>query len=288
MRVVALTTGTVQIKTAMARGRGASAPVRLARTLLDREYTRALPIHAWLVEHPDGPLLIDTGELCGTRDLPLARFHVEREHEIDRELARAGVQAGELRAVVLTHLHGDHVNGLRRLAGARVLADRQALAFAGARKLRARGASAVEAIELRERPFGAFARSAPLTGDARVVAVPVPGHARGQIAVIVVDDDGRHLLIAGDSAYSEAQLLGGWVDGVSLSARHARSSLDTIRAHAREHATVFLPSHDPDSAARLRGGTLVAPAPAPAPEPASAGGGVAREALAPVERTARG
>jgi N-acyl homoserine lactone hydrolase len=49
MQIRALSTGTVQIKTAMARGRR---PIRLVRMLLDRSYTDWLPIHAWLIEHP--------------------------------------------------------------------------------------------------------------------------------------------------------------------------------------------------------------------------------------------
>ena len=248
MKIQALSTGTVRIKTAMARGRGSALPSRLARTLLDREFTGELPIHAWLIEHPQGPILVDTGERSETSDTPIARFSVSREQEIDRQLALHGVKPADLVQVVLTHLHGDHINGLARLRGAHVLASPEALR-GGARALRRRGVTA-RPLSLAERPFGAFARSAVLTADGSVVAVPVPGHARGQIAVVVVEQD-RHLLIAGDSAYSQQQLLDLHPDGVSLSARRAVESMRTIIGHASLHPTVFLPSHDPDSQARL-------------------------------------
>ncbi len=258
MNIHPLTTGTVEIKTAMERGRGAG-PLRFARTLLDRGYTGHLPIHAWLIEHPDGPVLVDAGELARTRDMPIARFHVDRDQEIDRALASAGVAPADLALVVLTHLHGDHVNGLSRLPGTRVLASAEALSRGGARGLARRTASQAMPIELRSEPFGAFARSAPLTPDGRVVAVAVPGHARGQIAVAVVEDD-HHVLIAGDSAYSQAQVIDLHPDGVSVSAREAVRSMRTILAHARDYATVFLPSHDPDSAERLRTRTVLSTA----------------------------
>src|SRR5579859_3445411 len=242
----ALSTGTVQIKTAMQQGRS---PARLLRTLLDRSYTGELPIHAWVIEHPEGPILVDTGELSSTPNPPVARFHVRREEEIDRLLDGLGLAPSDLVAVVLTHLHGDHRNGLARLPGVRVLVSAEALTRGGAWRLRRRGATP-EPLELTSGPFGGFTRSAPITADRRVVAVPVPGHARGQIAVAVVEP-GHHVLLAGDSAYTQGQLLALAPDGVSISPGQAVASMRAILDHARLQPTVFLPSHDPESAARL-------------------------------------
>ncbi|HUO73792.1 MAG TPA: N-acyl homoserine lactonase family protein [Solirubrobacteraceae bacterium] len=248
MEIHALTTGTVRIKTAMARGRGRG-PVRFARTLLDRSYTDELPIHAWLIEHPEGPILVDAGELAETADPPIAHFAVTQEHEIDRQLAAIGVGPADLRRVVLTHLHGDHMNGVARLPGVEVVAGAEALTRGGVRALARLGVAAT-ALSLDGRAFGPFARSAPLTADGRVIAVPIPGHARGQIAVVVLEDE-CDVMIAGDSAYNEQQLLDLHVDGVSLSARQAIDSMRRIIEHARRQPTVYLPSHDPGAARRL-------------------------------------
>jgi glyoxylase-like metal-dependent hydrolase (beta-lactamase superfamily II) len=238
----------VQIKTAMERGRWPQ-PARLVRALLDRRFTGPLPIHAWLIEHPEGPLLVDTGELASTSDPPIARFRVDREDEIDRQLERAGVAPADLAAVVLTHMHGDHRNGLARLAGARVLASAEALGRRGRRRLAGQGL-VVEPLVLADGPFGAFPRSARITADGSVVAVPVPGHARGQLAVVVVEGE-RHVMLGGDSSYSQQQLLDLHPDGVSVSPRRALASMGAILEHACRHPTVYLPSHDPEAARRL-------------------------------------
>jgi N-acyl homoserine lactone hydrolase len=248
VRIRALSTGTVQIKTAMARGRGRG-PARFAHTLLDRRYTEDLPIHAWLIEHDQGPILVDTGDLAATRDLPIARFSITREQEIDRQLAECGLRPQDLRMIVLTHLDGDHINGLSRLEGVKTVASAEALSRGGSRKLSRRGITATP-VTLAHAPFGAFERSAALTDDGSVVAVPVPGHARGQIAVVVVEDDCQ-VLIAGDTAYTEQQLLDQHLDGVSRSPAAAIRSMRTVLEHSRLQPTVFLPSHDPESAARL-------------------------------------
>jgi len=253
MQIHALSTGTVQIKTAMERGRGAG-PLRFAATLADRHYTADLPIHVWLIEHPDGPILVDAGELAGVRNMPIARFAIDPSQEIDRLLAERGIAVGDLRQVVLTHLHGDHMHGLVRLSGVPVVASAEALRRD--RALRRIGVQATP-LHLTDGPFGAFPRSAALTDDGSVVAVPVPGHARGQIAVVVVED-GRHVLLGADSAYTEQQAIDGQPDGVSVSARQARESMRTIVEHARQVATVYLPSHDPESATRLEGRVALA------------------------------
>ena len=191
---------------------------------------------------------MDSGELSSTADAPIARFSVDREQEIDRLPAGRGIGPGDLRRVVLTHVHGDHVNGLARLPGAPVAASAQALR-GGSRRLRRLGVRPA-AIALSDGPFGAFPQSCSLTADGRLVAVATPGHARGHIAVIVVQED-HHVILAGDSAYTQEQLLDLQVDGVSMSASTAVASMRRIIEHARLQPTVFLPSHDPGSATRL-------------------------------------
>ena len=248
MEIQALSTGTVQIKQAMARSHGLF-PLRIVRTLLDRDYTEDLPIHTWLIDHPEGLILVDTGERADSPDLPIARFDVRPEQEIDRLLGGLGVPPADLSQVVLTHLHGDHMNGLRRLPGANVRASAGALRGRG-RALRRLGAQASSST-LSGPPIGAFESSAALTEDGRVLAVPAPGHAPGHIAVLVIEDD-HHVLLAGDTAYSQQQLLDLQPDGVSLSARVAVDSMRRIIEHARRHPTVVLPSHDPGSETRLR------------------------------------
>ena len=58
IKVHPIQTGTVKIKRAQIRRR----PGGLFRTLTDRDWGEWLPILSWLVEHPDGLFLVDTGE----------------------------------------------------------------------------------------------------------------------------------------------------------------------------------------------------------------------------------
>ena len=89
------------------------------------------------------------------------------------------------------------------------------------------------------------------------MAVATPGHTSGHLSVIAIDDGDRHVLIAGDATDSLEQLRARRSDTVAPKPQVHVETLDRILAHGREHPTVYLPAHDPDSAARLASGTLL-------------------------------
>jgi glyoxylase-like metal-dependent hydrolase (beta-lactamase superfamily II) len=266
-----LSTGQVRIKETMHRGVGTGL-ARRARIMRPGPMTGPLPIHAWVIEHPEGLILVDTGESHSARNQAFATFAVAREDELDHQLRAAGFAPSDVATVVLTHIHGDHVDGLPHVPDARVLANAGEIAVARSLAGRITRTVArqplppgfhVEPVALDGAPFGAFAASQALTADGRIVAVPAPGHTPGHMAIIVVQDD-HHVLIGGDSAYDQAQLLDLQVDGVSPDDEVARATMQTILDHARRHPTVYLPSHDPQSAARLQATDTLVPAPAAA------------------------
>lgn len=260
LRIVPLTTGRVRIHDDLYRGRGVGL-ARRARILRKGPMGAPRPIHAWLIEHPqEGRILVDAGETHAARDATFAAFAVAREDELDHQLRDvAGLAPGDVERVVLTHVHGDHADGLPHVPDARVFASAREIALVGT--LAARATRAFTKQPLPE-PFapaplaldgpavGAFASSTPLTADGRVIAIPTPGHTPGHLSVLVVQPD-HHVLLAGDAAYDLAQLQDLEVDGVSPRASVAKDTMRRILAHAAGHPTVVLPSHDPDAARRL-------------------------------------
>src|SRR5713226_8464833 len=118
IRIHALQTGTVMIKTCQLRGRGQGAG-RMLNTLTGSEWTPSLPIYAWVIEHPEGVIVVDTGETARTSEAGYfprwhpfhrlaARMSVRPEDEIGPQLQRLGISPREVRQVILTHFHTDH------------------------------------------------------------------------------------------------------------------------------------------------------------------------------------
>ena len=103
-------------------------------------------------------------------------------------------------------------------------------------------------------PFGAFPETHSVTraGDVRVVRTF--GHSAGHVSVVVEEENGTVLFLAGDTLYTQQNLVNGVLDGVcSMGGGEAAEaeSLERIRKLAAERSVVYLPTHDAESAARL-------------------------------------
>jgi glyoxylase-like metal-dependent hydrolase (beta-lactamase superfamily II) len=239
--------------------------MRQPRLFMPGEFSDPLPIHAWVVEHEGRRILVDTGETAAARDIPFARFAVGAGDELPAALASVGLAADDIDEVVVTHMHGDHIDGavhVRRpvlVHDAELAYARSAMSRFFQRVLRQPIPEGVnfEPMKLDGGPFGAFEASRPLTADGRVMAVATPGHTPGHISVLCIDDEGRHVLLAGDATDTLEQLRARRPDAIGPKPAVSVATIDRILAHARERPTVYLPSHDPDSAARLRAGATL-------------------------------
>jgi len=211
--------------------------------------------------------MVDTGAGAHLRRLPrwhpyfqfAVRFDIEPEQEVGPQLRSLGIGAGDVKTVVLTHLHVDHDGGLAHFPTSRVLADSDEIArtagVSGALLgyLPSRWPKWFDPQPLAWQPLrhGPFARSARITEAGDIIAVPTPGHTPSHIAVIVRDGDDE-IMLAGDASYLETTMLHGVVDGVSPDEAVAKATLAAIRSSCAGSRTIYLPTYDPKSGERLR------------------------------------
>lgn len=270
-RIHPIRTGTVAVKERQLRGRGPGR-ARVLVTMLDRRWSQDLPVLAWLVEHPEGLILVDTGETAAVARpgyypawqpyfRVAVRTRVATEEEVGPQIEALGFSTADVRWVVLTHLHGDHTGGLGYFPRSRILVTAAELAVAGGTMGKLRGYLPHRLpgwfdptpVEFDDRPLGPFPRSVALTGAGDVSLVATPGHTPGHMSVAVESAE-RLVLLAGDTSYTQELMLDGTADGVTDDPATARRTLGLVRDLANARPTVYLPSHDPDAVRRLAAG----------------------------------
>lgn len=265
IKIHAIQTGTVLVKTAFLSSPAKRGVLPYMANLFIDQTRLEIPIMAWAIEHAEGVIIVDTGEHSANKGTfaVQARYNIIPEQEIGAQLTRLGL-ASKVSKVVLTHLHGDHMDGIKDFRNTPIWVSQREYApfqqskgsFLGKLGIQLPDWFQPNTITFRDEPRGPFAQSYPLTADGTIFAIPTPGHTAGHMSVVVVDE-GIHYFIAGDVTYKESCLLTQKLEGPSLEVALHRDTLKRSLAYTQQYPTVFLPSHDPESARRLAAKQIV-------------------------------
>lgn len=189
------------------------------------------PAMPMLLVHPDeGPILFDTGYdqafLDATDPLPerfyrwLTPVRFDPQESLVAQLGQRGVAPADVRHVVLSHFHGDHMAGIGHFPRATIHCARIGHDIA-CRAGRVSGTSQGILPRLlppdldrrvrffEDRPaavlpsdLSPFAQGGDLLGDGSILAIELPGHCPGHWGIALKDDcHGWHFLVA-DAAWS--------------------------------------------------------------------------------------
>ncbi|KAI1492844.1 Metallo-hydrolase/oxidoreductase [Biscogniauxia mediterranea] len=269
-----LSTGTVRVRQPMLSQPAENKVVlmRRLRSLLDSNWSAELPIGAFLISHPQGPILFDTGESPRCNDpgfLPFyspvrafSRTAIQPDDDIAAQLQRLGVRPRDLQAVVLSHLHGDHAGGLADLVaddGPPVYVSREHWAAFGHAPVAATLAGCnpqrwppgfaprlLDPVPVDDDDAGPWPEAARVTADGRVLAVATPGHVPGHVSLVVRGHHYHHgdpartptpttYFLPGDATYTLDALDREEPDGITADPEAARQTLRLIKEFARRH-----------------------------------------------------
>lgn len=179
-----------------------------------------------LIEHPQlGPILFDTGysshliQLC--RSFPyfiyslITPIRFENDLSAAQQIKKLGYHSNEIKHIILSHFHPDHIGGLKDFKQAQFYCSKKAyfqlkkLSFFKSIKeiffkdlLPFDFDERMHEIEAKlcRLPFKTFSEGFDVFGDQSIIAVNLPGHARGQIGIFLKTAS-QMILLAADACW---------------------------------------------------------------------------------------
>jgi glyoxylase-like metal-dependent hydrolase (beta-lactamase superfamily II) len=216
-----------------------------------------VPIECFLVEHPRGRLLFDTGLHCDTLTKMRERYGKERARrfgarsqpgdDIVSQLARVGVPPGAVPFVANSHWHFDHCGGNEFFPQATILVQKREMDAARSAEVLAQGRYRPSPVDY-EHPlrYHAVDGEHDVFGDGRVLLIPTYGHTPGHQSLLVDLPQTGPVLLTGDACYWMEHAEKERVPGVVWNPTLALHALKKIKTVARLVGARLFPGHDPE------------------------------------------
>lgn len=229
-----------------------------------------LPVSVYIIEHPKGLILVDTGwhrdmspegvydkaaqiKSLGSRVLyNVNQGQIPLGEAVDEQLATMGIKPADLDYVLLTHLDCDHANGLRAVKEAKhIIVAQEELDCARKNGFIRYKKKWWEGVDLQTIEWngteGPAQKSFDLFGDGSIKMINIPGHCDGLCAVKITREDGKYVLLFSDGGYATKSWKEMITSGVSLDKEMQRKSLLWIREQSMDANCIeSLATHDTD------------------------------------------
>ena len=229
-----------------------------------------LPVSVYLIEHPKGLILVDTGwhrdmspegvydkkaqiKSLGSRVLyNVNQGQIPLGEAVDEQLATMDIKPSDLDYVLLTHLDCDHANGLRAVKDAKhILVAAVELECARKNGFIRYKKKWWEGVDMQTIEWngteGPAGKSFDLFGDGSIKMINIPGHCDGLCAVKITREDGKYVLLFSDGGYATKSWKEMITSGVSLDKEMQRKSLMWIREQSMDANCIeSLATHDTD------------------------------------------
>lgn len=168
------------------------------------------PYFFYLVEHPEGRVLFDTGlhrqiltDPVGRIGEAMGAFPIEMNEggDVVSQLDKLGLKPGDVDAVIQSHLHFDHAGGLEFVKHADVYV--QSAELEEARNPPVYQQDLYNAADFEhDLNWKLLDGDHDVFGDGKLRIISAPGHTRGHQAIYVEFEDRRPLVLMGDATYS--------------------------------------------------------------------------------------
>jgi glyoxylase-like metal-dependent hydrolase (beta-lactamase superfamily II) len=211
-----------------------------------------VPIPCFLIDHPKGRVLFDSGMHPQAQTDPVARLglaarlfdvHFHPGEDVAGRLAALDVDAGGIRYLVNSHLHFDHTGGNATIPNAQLVVQRREWEAGGDADMVRRNFYDPKDYDTGQDVLQVDGEH-DLFGDGRVVCLPTYGHTPGHQS-LRVRLDSRDVVLTGDACYLRRTLDALHLPSVVYDQQEMLVSLHRLRALRAAGAQIVY-GHDPE------------------------------------------
>ena len=223
----------------------------------EKERNVTIPISMWIIDHPKGLVVFDTGNNVAISDGNCKKYcaagmcdflapNQKRDDVIDMQLKKLGYSTERVKAVISSHSHLDHIGNIKMFPKAVHVIQKKELYQAWWPEKFQRGPAFVMSdfdgvaadfnyLEL-EGDYDLF-------GDGSISIITTPGHTLGHQSIRVKTAAGNTYVITGDAIWMQENL-DGYPAGLNYSVKDYNNSINKLKAiRDLENAELFM-SHD--------------------------------------------
>jgi N-acyl homoserine lactone hydrolase len=155
----------------------------------------------FLIRHPDGDLLWDTGlpdALHSEEPLEVPGFRISMPVTLKGQLEELGLAPSDIDYLALSHSHFDHTGNANEFAGAMFLIheEERRYMFSDDARANSQGFSSYSALESARTTT--FTDEHDVFGDGSVRIIATPGHTPGHSVLLVTLKEAGPILLTGD------------------------------------------------------------------------------------------
>lgn len=229
--------------------------------ILRHQHKVVLPVFTYLIEHPEGRILVDTGWHTDVRNDQISHIsrhiHIASSARLDKgeaiteQLDRMHLKPSDIDMVLLTHLDVDHASGMKLVKDAKKFyAHPEEIEDADQNRIRY-NRKMWEGISIDPIPFQYDAntphkKSYDVFQDGTVKFIDLSGHSKGTTGVLIQQDN-RFVILTGDACYNRHNWEEKKLQGITVSKEKAMQSIQWISDMSQKEGCVkILATHDPE------------------------------------------
>lgn len=215
----------------------------------------ALVDSCFLIRHPNGDLLWDTGLPDAIHDQPdgvtQPPFHVTMPKTLKGQLAELGLTPEDIELLALSHSHFDHVGNANDYAGSTWIVERAEYTFMFSDKARAneQNFAAYSALENAEKVE--IDGDWDVFGDGSIRIISTPGHTPGHASLLINLKNSGPVLLSGDLYHMTESRENRRVPAFNTDAEETLRSMDKFEALAASTGARVIIQHEPDDIEKL-------------------------------------